>query len=695
MKSIYKRELKSYFESMVGYSYLAIFFALTAYYFVVNNLLGQSNDVKEYFSTMITTLLFLIPILTMRLLSEEKKLKTDQLLFTIPLSVKDILFGKFLAAFTVFVMGIILTFAFVVTLVFFGNVELYTVIGCYMGILIAGLCFIALGVFLSSLTENQTVAAIVTYAILFGLYLINMLGNYVSNPFWLSVIDGAALFRRYENFTMGIFDPGAIYYYLSLTVLFLMGTGVMMVKSAHKKTKMFAYLAGLLAIAVLSNVFVSGLVKKYNWEVDTTSSGLYQIGEETRELVETLDKEVNIFCICKSRDAILEFSKMLDLYDASSEYIKVTYVDPYSDLVYLDQLKEEGVEAGLNTILVESQGRRKVLPMADMYQFNNDGTKLVYFNGEAMLTSAVMNVSSEQQNVMGVLMGHGEETPTEIQNLVMQNGYEPRGVILNQAIPGEMQLLLMLAPQSDYTQEELAYLDQYFENGNSLLCFYDPSVEELPNLEKFLKEWGIEFEKTVIFDGKHNVEGTPVNLISYYVDHPITTYFKTHPYYTAAPACSSISQDFQNSRNAKVEVVLTSSDDAYGRAANTQQFTTERLAEDTKGPFVLAVTSSTSTTDAKGNQKEGKLFAMGCKRVYSDEMLRLSSVGNAKFMMKVLEWGAEKEGTYFSISPKQAGAEPIAVMPQTAYVLGAVFVGGIPLLILIRGIYVFFKRRYL
>lgn len=695
MKSIYKREIKAYFESMVGYSYLAIFFSITGYYFIVNNLLGQSNDVKEYFSTMITTLLFLIPILTMRLLSEEKKLKTDQLLFTIPLSVKDILFGKFLAAFTVFAMGILMTFSFVVTLTFFGNVEFYTVIGCYIGIFMVGICFIALGIFLSSLTENQTVAAIVTYAILFGLYLINMLGNYVTNTFWIYVIEGIALFRRFDNFTMGIFDPGGIFYYLSLTILFLMGTGVIMVKAFHKKLKLFIFLVSLIAIVVISNVLVSGMAKKYNWHLDTTSSGLYQISGETKELMKGLDEQVDIYCISKSRDAILEFSKMLDRYDASSEYIKVTYVDPYSDLVYLDQLKEEGIEVGVNTILVESQGRRKVLTMADMYQFNADGTKLVYFNAEAMLTSAVINVSSEQQNKIGMLMGHGEDTPVQIQELVMQNGYEPKGVILNQSIPAEIQVLLMLAPQSDYTVSELAYLDEYFENGNSLLCFYDPSVKELPNLEKLLKEWGIAFEKNIIFDAKHNIESTPVNLVSYYVAHNITSYFQKNPYYTVAPACSSVSEDFSNSMDTSVEVVLTTSDDAYARAVSAKQFTTKRLAEDTNGPFVLAVTASRSSTDEKGNQKTAKIFAMGCKRIYSDEMLRLTSVGNAKFMAKVLEWGAEKEGMYFSIPAKQVGEEPIVVMPQTTYVLGVVFVGGVPILILMMGIYVFFKRRYL
>ena len=221
MSRIFKKEFSQFFKSPAGYIYLAIFLAITGYYFTVNNLLAQTNDIKEYFNTMIFTLMFLIPILTMRLLSEERKLKTDQLLYTLPIRVRDIVFGKFLSAYAVFAIGVAVTMLFLPVIAVFGNVDWVTAAGCYFGILLAGAAFIALGLFLSSVTENQIVAAIITYAVLLALYAISLLSNYVTGGFWAEMLDWIAIFTRFQNFSIGIFDPSTVVYYISLTVLFV------------------------------------------------------------------------------------------------------------------------------------------------------------------------------------------------------------------------------------------------------------------------------------------------------------------------------------------------------------------------------------------------------------------------------------------------------------------------------------------
>lgn len=218
MKAILKKELSSFFHSLSGYLYLGIFFLLSAYYFVISNLMAGSNSVAEYFQNMITTLMFLIPILTMRSFADEKKQKTDQLLFTLPLRTGAITLAKMLASYIVFLIGIVSTLVFVVIIAAFGSVDLYTTIGCYAGILAAGTTFIALGVFLSSLTENQTVAAILTYAVLFALYLVTYVADFLNNAALTKIIDFIAIFSRYNSFTYAVFDPSAVVYYLTLTV---------------------------------------------------------------------------------------------------------------------------------------------------------------------------------------------------------------------------------------------------------------------------------------------------------------------------------------------------------------------------------------------------------------------------------------------------------------------------------------------
>lgn len=692
MKSIYKKELKAYLESMTGYIYLAVFMGLTAYYFVINNLLAESNDVKEFFSNMIVALMFLLPILTMRLLSEEKKLKTEQLLLTIPLRIREILLGKYLAAFTIFAAGIGLTGIFVGILIAFGGTDLITVLGCYVGILLAGACFIAIGVFLSSLTENQTVAAIVTYAVLFGLYLISMFGDYIANPLLVKIIDYLAVFRRYTDFTLGIFDITAVCYYLSLAAAFLIFSGYVLEKK--RKGHVFTVILTVL-ILVLANLFAEGISGRWNLRLDMTSSRLYQITRESRELMETVNQDVDIYCICKSRDAIVEFSEMLDKYDVSSDRITVNYIDPYSNVVYLDRLKEEGVDAGLNTIVVESGDSRRILKMADMYQFSADGKELAYFNGESMLTSAILNVTRTKKEKIGIVMGHGESVGEQLQNLIVQNGFDITGVVLNQAVKEDISTVLVFAPQSDFSETEISYLDDFFQRGGNMMYFSDPSAGMLDKIEGFLSEWGIRFQENVIFDAKNNIESTPVNVISYYGAHIITEYFQNHSYYTVVPAGRSLDSDFTSILGCNTDVVLSSSDNAYGRDIHTKELTTQQIPTDTKGPFILALASEKNVTDSKGKSATAKIFAVGSKRIAEDEMLQLSSVGNSKFLAKVMEWTSGMDDTAFAISPKQVGGEPIVIEKSTVVTLGIISIAGIPLLIMIPGICIWWKRRYL
>lgn len=692
MKSIYKKELKAYFESMTGYIYLAIFMAITAYYFTVSNLLAESNDVKEYFSNMILALMFLLPVLTMRLFSEEKKLKTEQLLLTIPLKIREILLGKFFAAFTVFAAGILLTGVFVIILAVLGGTDWITVIGCYIGILLAGPCFIAIGVFLSSITENQMIAAIVTYAVLFGLYLISLLGNYTANPIWVKIIDYVALFRRYNDFTMGIFDITAAFYYISLAAAFLVFTGYVI----YRKRKGNALIIGLtVLILVFSNLFVEAASAKFNLRLDMTTVGLYQISDDSREALADLEKDVSIYCICKSRDAIVEFSELLDKYDSASERISVDYVDPYSNVTYLDRLAEEGEDVGLNTIIVECGENRRIMEMADMYQFTSDGSQLAYFNGESMITSAVLNVARDENAKIGVVMGHGENITEQIQTLMLQNGYNITGVVLNQPVNTEIQSLMVLAPQSDFSETEIAYLDDFFQRGGSMMYFRDPSADKPEKYDEFLAEWGLVFESNVVFDAKNNIESSPVNVISFYGTHEITEYFQNHQYYTVVPAGCSLESDFSNSTGCEVNVILSTSDDAYGRDIDTDELTTAQIATDTKGPFVLAATSQKTVQDVEGNSRTAKLFAVGSKRITSDDMLTLSSVGNSKFLAEVMEWATGVDDAAFAIAPKQVGGDPIVVTEMTAYVLGALCIVIIPVLLLIPGICIWWKRRYL
>ena len=136
MKAIYWKEMRQYFHSVIGYVFLAIFVLINSYYFFLQNLLNRSGDITDYFQSTITIMMFLMPMLTMRSFSEEKKQRTDMLLLTMPIRREDIVLGKFFAAESVFLLGLAVTLVFPAILALCGSAQLWITVGNYIGIIL-------------------------------------------------------------------------------------------------------------------------------------------------------------------------------------------------------------------------------------------------------------------------------------------------------------------------------------------------------------------------------------------------------------------------------------------------------------------------------------------------------------------------------------------------------------------------------
>lgn len=246
MFAIFKRDIVSYFTTPVGYVFMAIFLAINGGLFSLMTLQSGSNSsIDGYFSMIIIILPIVIPVLTMKSFSEEKKQKTEQLLLTSPISIGKIVMGKFLSVFTVFSGTFIIgtLFNFMVYHRFADNLYswvvenaqregaitrwdvlshfILSVVGPVIAVLLMGAAFAAIGIFISSMTENQLVSLVGSIAIMFGLVFIGTLNSYI--PFepirvalnWLSV------YSRFNAFMYGIFDFSAILYYASICFIFL------------------------------------------------------------------------------------------------------------------------------------------------------------------------------------------------------------------------------------------------------------------------------------------------------------------------------------------------------------------------------------------------------------------------------------------------------------------------------------------
>lgn len=221
MVSIWKKDVHSFFLTPAGYVFVGTFLlVMNLYFFVVNVVMETSSDLSACFETILFVLIFLVPLLTMRLFSEEYRQRTDQLLVTATGS-RPIVLGKFLAAMTVFAIALAGTLPWVVIISVFGVPDAAAIAGSYTATLCAAMAFISVGLFISSLTQSQVTAAVGTIGFFLGVYFLDIAAAGLSIPVLGAVTGWLSLFKRYAGFSLGLFSLGDIVYYLSFTALFL------------------------------------------------------------------------------------------------------------------------------------------------------------------------------------------------------------------------------------------------------------------------------------------------------------------------------------------------------------------------------------------------------------------------------------------------------------------------------------------
>jgi len=274
MTAIYKKEMRTYFTHMMGYVFLAIMLLLFGIFFSTETI-GRHNPNFHMVLLNITTFFFvLVPVLTMRLFSEEARQKTDQLLFTSPLSVMQIVLGKFLAAFSLFFIATVLTITLPLMVSGYGELPVSQIVGTYAAFLLIGAASIAVGVFISVLTDNQIIAAIATMGAIFVMFIMETVallmpvttlaslvfvgvlilgvagilynstkniivativallgagavaalyftGIFAFDGIIIRVLQWLSIYARFNNFALGILNVGDIVYYISFAALFV------------------------------------------------------------------------------------------------------------------------------------------------------------------------------------------------------------------------------------------------------------------------------------------------------------------------------------------------------------------------------------------------------------------------------------------------------------------------------------------
>jgi ABC-2 type transport system permease protein len=222
LAGVYKRELSGYFNSPIAYIFIVVFLLLASWLFFRGYFLYAQADLRPFFSLLPWMFLFFVPAVSMRLWAEERKLGTAELLLTLPVRDEEIILGKFLAGLTLVTLTVVLEFPLLLLTAYLGDVDPGPVVGGVLGAVFLGGAYLAIGLFLSSVTDNQIVAFILGVVVSFGLFIVGENLVLITAPTSLApLMHSLGLGAHFESMGRGVIDSRDVVYYLSVIVFFL------------------------------------------------------------------------------------------------------------------------------------------------------------------------------------------------------------------------------------------------------------------------------------------------------------------------------------------------------------------------------------------------------------------------------------------------------------------------------------------
>ncbi len=705
MRAIYKRELRFYFCSFTGWLFVAVNLFVMGLYFVVYNMLMGYPTISYVLQSIVFTFIVTIPILTMRALSEERKNKTDQLILTAPVSVGKIVLGKYLALVTVLLiptafMGILPLF-----LMQAGEFRLGVSYAALLGFFLYGALALAVGLFLSSLTESVVIAAVLSFIALFLGYIMPGISNLISTTGTSGVTTAIGrvlscfdMVGRFDTLSSGYFEVEAVVYYLSAIALALFCTAQMIQKRRYNISggglKLGAYsvsgiiLAVVLAVAV--NLGLNYVPEQYS-SFDLTENKLYTLTEETETFLAGLSEDVTVYVLSEEDAGDANLTKTLERMADQSGHLQVKYVSPSKNPNFYQNYTSQQPSSG--SLIVEGEKRSTVVDFGDIYTYEMDYSTYSYqttgYDGEGQVVSALAYVTTEDMPVFYAVGGHGElELEEKFVNTIKKENVSCEQLMLYSVdeIPADAQGLILNAPTGDYSKEDAGKVISYLEKGGNALIVSTLAEGEMTNFESILDFYGIkEVEGTIVEEDRNYYYQNP-----YYLFPKIESAEVTEPLAEGlvfAPFSRGLSYD-DTSDEIHYTPLLTTSDSAFSKTDITDGSDYSRGEGDIDGPFVISVEVEKSVSDGAVSHA----FLVGGESMFTGLADDMAPGNNVKLFSSMISALAEREASV-AIPSKSLAMPNLAFKAQTAYIAMVLCVIVAPLSALAAGFVIWFRRR--
>ena len=466
-------------------------------------------------------------------------------------------------------------------------------------------------------------------------------------------------------------------------------------KWSSKNIRKGSYSLGIsvvvLAIAVVFNLVVGKLPAQYR-NVDLSQTKLSTIGDTTKELVSALDQDVTIYQIVESGKENETIQKLLERYAGLSSHVKVETMDPVLHPNFVSEYTEDDLAD--NSLIVVGEKRNKVIPYADMFESTVNYQTYQYettgFDGEGQVTSAISYVTTDSLPIMYTITGHEEGDMTEdMKSAIEKENIEMKdlNLLTEESVPDDADCVMLFSPQNDLSEEEADKLITYMENGGKAVIITSYLNKEMPNLQKVLNNYGIGTMEGVVLeeDGQHYISGNPTYLVPNIGSSDALGDLSKANSYVLMPVAQAVEKLEDKRDSVTIESLLTTSDSAYVKT--NVNGTLEKEDGDAEGPFDVGVAVTESV-----DKGETKLIYLTSANLFSQQVDAMVSGNNVKLLANSVSWMCDQEQSV-SIPSKSTQISYLTVTAASARMWGMVTIGLLPVLCLVLGGGIWFKRR--
>lgn len=687
MKAIIEKELKSYFCTARGYVFIGVFLLIAGYFFITYNVIGGNSDVGVMLENTVISFILLIPVLTMGLFAGEKKSGTDALYLSAPLSKWEIVIGKYIAAAVVFLCALVINSFSAFIMIAFRGQTFGEVVAIYAGFALLGMAFIAVGLFISALTENQIVSAIISLCACFTLYLSDWLLNISPNDF----VKMLALPSYYSKFLVGIFDVKATLYFLSFAAVFILLTILYLERieiKAGKKSEAVIVAVCVLASFMLFNYSVDRISRRVQMTFDMSKNAIFELTEETQKLLDAMDEEVTMYYLGETNNENPYIVEVLERYGRATSKLKLETVDLIKNPSFTAKYVKDNETIPKGAIIVESADKFTVVEPEASFHLNrgNDGSvsRELGFSLEKMLTQAIDYVMSDKTSTVVWLTGHGEM------------GYEkPAALLRSENMQVEYSdsvdkateladLIIIFSPATDISELEYDKLKAYVSGGGKLFMALNPGFEAT-RLKQLGADFGMSMQETVLtVDNIPDIiQGNRLYLMAYPTAHKITegyTGIRNLLFPVASPITVGGTDGFNVTRLAVTDQKTAErnvNEDTLGEKLSNGVFTVAAISENESGARVMLASSSQYITPADDE--------LG-------DVLNAYNYSNKDFYIRSIKYLTDHEDNLL-VAPKSIMSRSLNLNAGVQTVLILIFGVLLPLLAFALGFIVFKRRR--